>query len=204
MRLKKIMVGVIILSVLAAGAFAFKSSRDRVAGENEQDLLPPVKAEHKVIVEGIVVPAQSATLSFSTGGNVAGVEVAEGDLVKQGQVLVRLDSRDIKGRLQQARAELARARANLDSTRTGRQAALTQARADFEIAEVTYDRINQLHEHQAATQEELDQARAVFLKAEAGLQLAQSQLDQVSSDGQGLAAAEINLAAAAEIGRAHV
>lgn len=197
MQLKKIVAGVIILAVLAGGAYAYKGSRDRSEGENGQDVLPPVKAEHKVIVEGIVVPAQSADLSFSTGGAVAGVEVAEGGLVEQGQVLVRLDNRDIKARLQQAQAELARARANLDSTRTGRQAALTQARADFDIAELTYKRISQLHEHQAAAQEELDQARAAYLKAEAGLQLAQSQLEQVSSDGQGLAAAEISLAAAA-------
>lgn len=50
----------------------------------------PLTTGGGVVASGEVIPAQIAEMAFSTGGNVAEVNVAVGDRVDQGQVLVRL------------------------------------------------------------------------------------------------------------------
>src|SRR3972149_5751380 len=54
------------------------------------DAPPIITDSFGVIAEGALVPAQFANLSFSAGGLVAAVPVAEGDSVEAGQTLARL------------------------------------------------------------------------------------------------------------------
>ncbi len=44
------------------------------------------------LTEGVVVPAQQSTLSFLVSGNVAKLNVAEGDLVQAGETLITLST----------------------------------------------------------------------------------------------------------------
>ncbi len=55
--------------------------------------LPAVTQAPGVISEGKLVPLQYVNLSFTTGGKVETLEVAEGDPVKAGQVIAQLDQR---------------------------------------------------------------------------------------------------------------
>jgi multidrug efflux pump subunit AcrA (membrane-fusion protein) len=56
-----------------------------------------------VTASGIVMPVQAASLAFTQGGKVKTVNVAVGDQVKAGQVLVELDTTDIQIEVNQAR-----------------------------------------------------------------------------------------------------
>lgn len=55
-----------------------------------------------VTASGIVVPAQDAQLGFVAGGKVKTVNVAVGDLVQAGQLLIGLDTSDIQNAINQA------------------------------------------------------------------------------------------------------
>ena len=60
-----------------------------------------------VTASGIVVPDQEAQLAFLVGGNISAVDVAVGDVVQAGQVLVQLDDTTQQIQLDQATQALA-------------------------------------------------------------------------------------------------
>ena len=88
--------------------------------------------------EGIVVPLRDTSLTFPMSGQVAEIFVTEGELVSEGDPLLRLDSTDQEVALQQAEAGLAQAQSNLESA----QAGLMAAQAAKNLAELGVDSAN--------------------------------------------------------------
>jgi len=74
----------------------------------EQRLLPRTLA-----VTGALAADESADVAAERDGRVAGVTVERGSLVEKGAVLARLDDREAKATLEQARANVAWARAEV-------------------------------------------------------------------------------------------
>lgn len=105
---------------------------------------------------GIAAPLREATLSTKLMASVVGVDVLEGSVVRAGQVLVRLDARDLAAKREQVQAGLSAA-----------QAMHTQASA--QVA-----RIRSLHQDDAAPTAMLEQAETQFAQATAGLRAAQA------------------------------
>ena len=68
---------------------------------------------------GTLKSGSEATLSPKQGGKVLAVLVSEGQAVRRGQILVRLDTSDILRQSEQAQAGVSAARANLEKARTG-------------------------------------------------------------------------------------
>lgn len=68
---------------------------------------------------GTVQPAQSADLSFGVTGTVENVLVDEGQMVKAGQELARLDPRDLQQQVLQSEANLQTAQARLEQATSG-------------------------------------------------------------------------------------
>ena len=115
---------------------------------------------------GVAAPFRQATLSTKLMGKVTAVLVHEGDSVRAGQLLVRIDSRDLEARATHVSASLAEARAV-------REDAATQAK-----------RIRALYADSAAARAQLDAAETALARADAGLATAQAavaELDAVSS-----------------------
>src|SRR5512139_1808731 len=76
---------------------------------------PAAKTEAAIIsAQGFVAPQRSSDLSFRAGGRVTEILIAEGDQVKQGQALIRLQADQLQAAEAQAQAALALAKANLD------------------------------------------------------------------------------------------
>jgi RND family efflux transporter MFP subunit len=95
-----------------------------------------------VTVAGVVEPIRTVGVNAQIGGALTSVEVQEGDRVRVGQILARLDDREI-------RAQLVAADANL------------------EVVQASYDRAQRLRERQVITQAEFDRERAALAAAEA-------------------------------------
>lgn len=112
---------------------------------NEIDLAQltvPVKSERltlRIAASGSLVPAQNVNISPKVAGIVAQLLVEQGDRVQQGQVLARMDPRDLEGQAMQARASIAQAQARLAELRAGNrveevaqaQARVSQAKAEL-------------------------------------------------------------------------
>lgn len=103
----------------------------------------------------------SAILATRLMGRIAQLAVAEGDWVRRGQVLVRLEDGDLRARLDQARAALQDARALL-------------AQANREV-----ERRRQLRRDEALPQEGLDQAETQYVRAQAADQTARAGVAQM-------------------------
>ncbi|WEK32551.1 MAG: efflux RND transporter periplasmic adaptor subunit [Candidatus Pseudomonas phytovorans] len=66
---------------------------------------------------GTVTPSRSVSVTTQVNGILATVEFSEGQAVRQGQVIARIDDRALKAQLAQARGVLAHDQAVLDNTR---------------------------------------------------------------------------------------
>jgi membrane fusion protein (multidrug efflux system) len=148
-------------------------------------------------VEGHIIPVLSRV-----GGYVAAVEVDDNRVVRPGQVLVRIDERDVRARLAQTEADLAsaiavgggggetgQASAQLQAAR----AAVEQARANSQKAASDLERYRSHTERGIISRQQLDAAEAAATASQAQLQAAQQQVIAASA---GLRGAESRVAAA--------
>jgi HlyD family secretion protein len=105
-------------------------------------------------------------LGARIGGRVAEVTVREGERVKAGQLLVRLDDDEVRARLRGAQARLAAARQQLNQARSQVDVLDSQIRESrLTVAQAEQDNLGRV-----------EQARANLASAEAQLAQAQAQL----------------------------
>lgn len=117
---------------------------------------------------GYVVAHHKIAVGAKVMGRVAWIGVEKGDLVQEGQVLVRLEDSEFRAQVNQARANLASAQARLDQLRTGSRpqeklrdkAAVLQAEARLRTAQADYQRTERLFKDGVASKSELDHALA--------------------------------------------
>jgi membrane fusion protein (multidrug efflux system) len=124
------------------------------------------------------VQADSMTLSTDVSGIVVSIPVHEGEAVKKGQVLFTLDPQKFQIALDQARADLAQARLNIEAMKADYQAALRDVAArEQQVAsdQATYDRYAALVKQHAVTQEQTDDARYKLAADQQALGGAESQ-----------------------------
>jgi RND family efflux transporter MFP subunit len=115
---------------------------------------------------GTAEPVERATLSTKLMGGVTQVLVQEGDRVTRGQLLARIDARDVEAK----RAQVA--------------ATISGAEAMYKDAETQAARFRALYADSAATRYQLDQVETGLARAQAGLETAQAsqqELDAVAA-----------------------
>ncbi len=179
--MKRLFIVIVILVLLAGGAFLALQATGALPGAAtttpQATLSPPVKAAGQIVAEARVMPVRSATLSLSPGGVVSQVLATEGDRVEAGQVLVRLETRDLELQLAQAEANLAAAEAKLSQLKRGPTAEdLAAAQQNLASAQAAYDRL--LH----PDEDELTILKTDMEKAKAVLSQAQAAYDKIGGD----------------------
>lgn len=119
---------------------------------------------------GTVVAENQVALHSEINGRVVSVEAQNGDFVRKGTPLVRLDDRQYREQLQQAEA-------NYRVT----QAARDQARARLVELEAAFRRTDLLVEEGLASRQEYEALEAQVASAKASIRLAEAQMGQSSS-----------------------
>ena len=114
-------------------------------------------------VAGIAAPIREATLGTTLVGSVTEVLVHEGQVVHAGDVLARIDARDVNARGTQAAAGVA------------------QAEAVLENARLHARRLQALYADSAAAKAQLDDANASLARAEAGARAAHGAAAEVEA-----------------------
>lgn len=172
------------------------------AGESPPTPLPPVLAGRAIVAEAKVAPQTYAALSMPVSGIVANLAVQEGDRLRAGDLIARLDSDQEVIVIARSQARIDQARAQLDRLISGSrpeeiaaaQAAVNSALARLAIlrdgarAEEIAASEAQLSAAQASYQQVVDgpddadliAAKAATLNAEAALQQAQNAYNRVS------------------------
>jgi RND family efflux transporter MFP subunit len=163
---------VVLLLLMAAAVTGCGHGEERPAAESREPLavqvLPAAERQWSggLEVTAGVRPYQRATPGTVLMGSVDQILKKEGDAVRRGDVLARVESRDVAARVAQA------------------EAAVAAARAMEQNARLTKERMERLHARDAATQKNLDDAIAGYEAALANLRAAE----------EGVKAAEVHLA----------
>jgi HlyD family secretion protein len=134
------------------------------------------------------VDLRQVQLSFNNSERIAAVLVQEGDRVRQGQLLARLDTSRLEPQVAQAEAQAAAQRQVVQRLRSGSRpeeiaqarANVASAKADTENARQQYERIKSAAEMsagRAVRQQDVDTAKAALEVAEAKLVVNQRALD---------------------------
>jgi len=91
---------------------------------------------------GAVTSPPEVALNFGIGGRLKELKVAEGDVVRAGDVLAQLDTTDLELRVAQAEAALALSQAQLARTKAGAtESELASAKASLAAAQANYEQL---------------------------------------------------------------
>ncbi|GAB4209587.1 MAG: efflux RND transporter periplasmic adaptor subunit [Roseiflexaceae bacterium] len=157
-------IGVIVLAIIVALVMGGAGSRAATSTAATATVTRgPIVAT--IAGSGTIAAAQSLAVPFQTNGVVREVLVKEGDVVKAGQPLARLDTSDLELQVANAQAGVASAQARLEQTRSGnaKPEDLAAARASVASAQAQLDKArsgNTTAADIASTQAQLRSAQA--------------------------------------------
>src|SRR6476469_6453979 len=182
------------IGLVAAGLLAVPTtiyiakSRSQPKVDAIATMTVPVEAQNltvRITSSGTVQPVQRVNLSPKGSGRIAELFVEQGDRVEAGQIVARMESRDVEAQLAQAKAREASVRAKLAKIEAGnRSEDIASARARLEQAEASLAQV------QAGSRvEEVAGARARLQQLRAG-----SRVEEVSQGRARLAQAQARLA----------
>ncbi len=160
-RKKRVIIPIlVVLTVLAvAGYYWYMNMQDFVSTDDAY------------------VDANSVAISTKMLGRIVYLGTDEGDTVKAGQVLVRLDNRDLSAEEASARAGLELAQQSVPLAQVG----VNRAQDDFNRAEVQYKGGIITKEQYTHAQQALDAARAELTIAVSKISAARAQLGVIES-----------------------
>lgn len=178
---KVLTISVIGIGVLGAIGFVVYKSPvgQQFVGGNKGDeiglavLMEPVSfgdLERTVSAPGSIEPKRLIKISSQVSAKVLALPFEEGQQVKKGDVVIRLDPQDLVAALDSAKAGL-----------SGQQASLGGAEAGLINARLSYERLQQLNETGDATKAELDSAEASFLQAQSNREVLIHQIEQAKA-----------------------
>jgi RND family efflux transporter MFP subunit len=162
--------GLIVLLVWMQGGFTSKTPPG--TAQAAEDRTPPrgptaqaeiLEIDEVMVWPGLVSARSVMQVASKVPARVLEIAVRAGDAVKKGQVLVRLDERELQSRLGQARSMLAATQA--EAARAGTDA----------------QRMRNLFEREAATQQSLEAAQAAAKSSEARVREAQATVAAAAS-----------------------
>ncbi|HSF54043.1 MAG TPA: efflux RND transporter periplasmic adaptor subunit [Algoriphagus sp.] len=122
----------------------------------------------KVSASGEIQPEVEVKLSPDVAGEIIELNVAEGDSVEMGKLLVKIRPDNFVSALERTRANLNQQMANLAQA----QAALQRSEAQFTQAELNFNRQKRLFEEKAISEADFETARANYISAEKDLEAA--------------------------------
>lgn len=147
----------------------------------------------KLTLSGTVIPSQTVNLSFKLPGVVSDVTVNEGEYIKKGQVVARMDKSDYSIKAKAAEAEYQAAKLQMESEIPVKT---NQAKAQYDLTKASYERLKTLYENEAVAQSQMDEITAKLTVdentyrqamdakaiAETKLQMAEASLDYANSN----------------------
>lgn len=141
--------------------------------------LYPAQLLADLSASGYVVAQRKADVAAKITGQMVAIMVAEGSVVKEGQLIAQLENADAKALVEQNRANLALAEARRD-----------QAKAELDNAALDFERKRNLVGSGAVSRSEFDAAEARYATAKASVEASSA---AVESGGAALKSAQISL-----------
>jgi HlyD family secretion protein len=159
--------GLVVLGGVVAWSVT-RDSRSRVPVQSQKvgrrDLVSVVSAS------GEVKPKKFVNVSANVSGRITDLLVAEGDTVRRGQVLARIDSTRFAAGERQSAAAVEAARADVN-----------RAVADLEASRLAFERSRTMHGERLISDQAFEQARAEYQMKQAALDALRRRVAQQSA-----------------------
>ena len=126
-------------------------------------------AAHLTVV-GNLIGLQTVDIAPRTAGRLLSVNVQLGDRVRRGQVVAKVEDREIVEQVRQA-----------ESAQEVSKATIRQREADLKVAELNFERSKNLFQRQLLAKQALDDAESRYMSAVAQFDLSKAQLNQNDS-----------------------
>ena len=126
---------------------------------------------------GTVRARTSALISSKLMAAVREVKVQTGDPVKEGQLVIVLDSRDLDASVRRAAA----AQEEVKGAFPEAESAVTAAKATLDLAQVTFNRMQDLYNKKSVTNQEFDEASARLKAAQAAYEMTRAKRAQLDA-----------------------
>jgi HlyD family secretion protein len=150
------------------------------------------------VLTGSVTAQKSATLTTRVNGIIEEILVEEGDRVQKGDLIARVDVRDLQAQTNQAQANLSQARSVVNSARSAYLAAQSQKRqaeaqiqeaqgeleeekAELNDAQLHQKRMKMLYENGAVSESRLDEANARLASSQGRMEQIKANIRQAES-----------------------
>ncbi|MEO8358537.1 MAG: efflux RND transporter periplasmic adaptor subunit, partial [Vicinamibacteria bacterium] len=121
----------------------------------------------KVSASGEIRPKRFVNVSSDTSGRIVSLTIKEGDRVKKGQILARIDAKRYEEGARQSEAGLGASRSDLD-----------RAMADLELSRQSLERQKAMHEDKLVSDQVLEQAQSEFKMKQASVEAQRKRVTQ--------------------------
>jgi len=181
-----------LLAAAAAGGVLWQQAHSRQSARKLESQTTAVirrAVEIRIPATGSIKPITPVNISPTQSGRISRLFVDQGDKVKEGQVLARMDDSNLRGPLLTAQGNLEAARANLRKMQNGnRPQEINQARANLKDAEAqmiairsTYLSNVSLYKAGAVARVGFDATRSQYLSMQDHIKSLRAQLDLVEA-----------------------
>src|SRR5689334_16133066 len=124
---------------------------------------------------GTVRARTSAVIAAKLLGYVREVKVQAGDHVREGQLLITMDARDLDVNSRKAEAALDEVRSSVPEA----ESAVSWAKANLDLAQATFRRMQELWNKKSISNQEFDEASAKLKSAQAAYEIARARRAQL-------------------------
>ena len=172
-RRRRRWVGLGIVAIIVAAVAAWYVAQPHPASVQAATVVTAFPSQQFVVLNatGYVVAQRKAAIASKATGRLEWLGVAEGSRVKAGEVIARIDSRDVRAQAQSAEAGVNAAKA-----------AVEQARVELANAQTELKRNQDLVAKGFITQSALDTAKARVDRGAASLASAQANVSQAAAN----------------------
>jgi HlyD family secretion protein len=190
-RSSKITLAVVAALLIAGGVVAGLrwSRRDLVTVQTGVAMRGDLTAV--VTASGEIKPRNYINLGANAQGPITELLIKEGDRVRRGQVVARIEHIQPAAEVEAQRAAVASTVADAnayeaalktqDQAIATAQATLDKSKSDLELARLNFARYEQLYKEQLIARQEYEQMKANFTSAEAGVRASAAQVSQVQA-----------------------
>jgi len=169
---------VLVLIVVSAGVFLLpkiKEAMDSRGGDSgpSVQVLPAERGRivRAVSAPGDIEPRSKVQISARTSAQIVELPFEAGEMVNAGDVVVRLDDKDLLAALDAANARM-----------RGDEARYEGANASYVNASIEWERVSKLYETNDVPKTEVDNAEAALRRAEADLSAAEHAIESAKAD----------------------
>lgn len=166
------LIALVILLVLVAGFWWSKSNQKEKTIKVAVEAAANRTIVERVYASGKLFPATELEITSNVSGTLIELYVKEGDPVKKGQLLGRVDPDALASIVERTEAAAQSSRAQLASIKAQRQ----QLQAQFDNTEITYNRNKELYKDGVISQVEYEAAEAAYKASKANLETAQQNI----------------------------